>query len=460
MQRNPWRVVLILVLLALAMFAPLLLSGYSEWSKASAAHTYTEVARHYKAAAQRIPWRADLYELSGHAYYYAKEYSLADLAYQKAFQRNALSADGWVAWGDVLYLNGNPEGAARIWEDALKEQDPSEKLYSRLSQVYKEQRDYSRAAENLQKYVSLHRDDASAHYRLGLLLTLTDPNEALSELINASQLDPQLGPTVETLRSALNQASLTDSSSARFVLIGRGLGLVQEWELARVTFEYAVKADKENAEAWAWLGEAKQQASEDGAADLEQAYQLNPSSSTVRGLRGLYFQRTGNFREALKEYQAAARLDGENPAWQVSMGEMYLKLGDLIRALQAYQAATALAPDDSNTWRLLAIFCGQNNVNVKDIGIPAAQKLVLLTKDDASSLDVLGWLLLLDKRYEESERQLLHALALDPQNASVHLHLGMLYLESEKRDLAFSQFVNARDLGSMDAQAILNTYFP
>src|SRR5215216_634737 len=182
MQRNPWRVVLILILLALAMFAPLLLSGYSEWSKASAAHTYTEVARHYKAAAQRIPWRADLYELSGHAYYYAKEYSQAEAVYQKAFQRNALSADGWVAWGDVLYLNGNPEGAARIWEDALKEPNPSEKLYSRLSQVYKEQRDYSRAAENLQKYVSLHRDDASAHYRLGLLLTLTDPNEALSEL--------------------------------------------------------------------------------------------------------------------------------------------------------------------------------------------------------------------------------------------------------------------------------------
>jgi len=38
--------------------------------------------------------------------------------------------------------------------------------------------------------------------------------------------------------------------------------------------------------------------------------------------------------------------------------------------------------------------------------------------------------------------------------------LGMLYLEVENRTAAFSQFVNARDLGSNDAQAILNQYFP
>jgi tetratricopeptide (TPR) repeat protein len=460
MQRDSLRVTFVLILLIIAIFVPFVSSGYQELEKATQAKTYQEIAKHYWNAALRIPWRSDLYELSGHAYYYAKEYSIADNAYRKAFQRHALSPGGWVAWGDVIYLNGDSQRATQIWEQALEQKNPSENLYSRLSQVYKENKEYSKSSQYLQKYVLLHVEDASAHYRLGLLLTLTDPNSALGELLTASQLDPQLDPAVETLRSALNLALLNDSPSARLVLIGRGLGLVQEWPLARVAFESAIEADGSNAEAWAWLGEAKQQAAEDGSAELEQAYELSPTSSTVRGLRGLYFQRTGNFRNALTEFQAAALIDDRNPAWQVSIGEAYSKLGDLIRALQAYQAATAIAPEDISYWRLLALFCAQNNINVKDVGIPAAQKVVLLEDVDSTSLDLLGWLLLLDKQYNEAERMLLRALELDSQNASAHLHLGMLYLEQEQRDVAFTHFINARDLGISDAQAILNRYFP
>ena len=182
--------------------------------------------------------------------------------------------------------------------------------------------------------------------------------------------------------------------------------------LRRAAFESAVKADEKNAEAWAWLGEANQQTGlpEGGSAELEQALALNPNSSTVRGLRGLYFQRTGNFRQALTEFQAAAALEPENPTWFVSMGESYAKLGDLIRALEAYQTATTLAPEDASYWRLLAIFCAQNNVNIKDVGLPAAQQAVVLAKEDADSLDVLGWLLTLAARYEEAERMLTRAL--------------------------------------------------
>jgi tetratricopeptide (TPR) repeat protein len=460
MQRNTLRVIPVLAILTLAVLTPLISSGYSELKKASASTTYSEAAAHYWNAAQRIPWRADLYELSGHASYYAAQYSRAEAAYQRAFQRNALSPDGWVAWGDVIYLNNEPQRAAQIWEQALAHDDPSENLYSRLSQVYKQNGDYGRAAQYLQRYVSLHPQDASAHYRLGLLLTLTDPDRALSELISASQLDPQLDPAVQALRSALNLASLENAPSARLVLTGRGLGLVQEWELARLAFESAIAADEMNAEAWAWLGESKQQSAQDGSVELEQALKLDPNSSTVRGLRGLYFQRTGNHRSALIEFQAAAALDDQNPAWQVSIGETYSKLGDLIRALDAYQSATKLAPGDANYWRLLALFCAQNNVNIESVGVPAAQKAVVLASDDAAALDLLGWLLQLDARYAESERMLLRALATDPQNASAHFHLGLLYLQTEERVLAREHFVTARDLGSPEAEAILAQYFP
>ncbi|HMB25676.1 MAG TPA: tetratricopeptide repeat protein, partial [Anaerolineales bacterium] len=248
--------------------------------------------------------------------------------------------------------------------------------------------------------------------------------------------------------------------SGRLIILGRGLGLVNEWRLARDAFESAAKEDEKNAEAWVWLGEANQQTGKDGSAELERALALDPNSPAVRGLRGLYFQRTGNFRQALAEFQAAAALEPNNYTWLVSVGETYAKLGDLIRALEAYQAATVVAPSDSNPWRLLAIFCAQNNVNVADVGIPAAQQAVILGKVDVPSLDVLGWLLTLDSRYEEAEKTLMHALKKDTKSSSVHLHLGMLYLQTDKRDQAHDHFLQARDLGSEDAQIFLKQYFP
>ncbi len=179
----------------------------------------------------------------------------------------------------------------------------------------------------------------------------------------------------------------------------------------------------------------------------------------MRGLRGLYFERAGNFRSALTEFQAAAQLDDQNPAWLVSIGEAYSKLGDLIRALQAYQAATKLAPRDAGYLRLLALFCAQNNVNIGSVGIPAAQKAVALEKDSVASLDLLGWLLLLDKRYENSELILNQALAVDPKSAAVHLHLGMLYLQMNDRTRAQEHFVAARDLGSTEAGVHFGSIF-
>ena len=459
-RQNIVRVFLILTAISLAIFAPLIVSGYAELEKATASTSYREAAEHYRNAAQRLPWRADLYELSGHAYYHAKEYGLADAAYQKAFDLGAVSPEGWVAWGDVHYLMDDPQRATELWEQALEQENPSEHLYSRLAEIYQSRGETSKAAETLQKYASAHPEDASAHYRLGLLLTLSDPDRALTELLSAAQLDPQFDPAAQMLRTTLNLASIDESVSRRSVVIGRGLGLVSEWRLARIAFEEAVRLDEENADAWAWLGEANQQVGMDGIEQLERAFRLSPGSSTVRGLRGLYYQRTGNYRAALTEFQTAAAMEPDNPTWLVSIGESHAKLGDLIDALGAYQKATTLAPEDPGYWRLLAIFCAQNNVNVKDVGVPAAQKSVLLAKEDPAALDVLGWLLTLDARHEEAARILNRALELDPRNGSAHLHLGMLYMQTNDRDSAYEHLVQARELGNKEAEMALAQYFP
>lgn len=460
MRRAVLRVFFIILSLLLALAAPVILSGYSELKQAITGDSYIEVAEHYLRAAQRLPWRADLYELAGHAYFNASEYTRADEMYRIAFDRNVLSPEGWAAWGDVNYLNDKPARAVEIWKQALEQEGFSDGLYPRLARAAQEQEEYSGAARYLETYAANQPRDASAHYQLGLLLTLTEPDRAASELILASQLDLRFDPAVQSLRAALSLASLADAPSEKFVIIGAGLGSVEEWELARAAFESAVRADGANAEAWAWLGEANQRSGREGIAELDRALELNPNSSVVRGLRGLYLQRIGNYRDALTEFQVAASLEPQNPARFVSLGDAYALTGDLIRALESFQYATTLAPEDASYWRALAEFCGRQGIHLNNIGIPAAQRAVVLAPEDSNSEEVLGWLWYLAGDYPAAERHLLRALELDSQNAAAYLRLGMVYLQTGDRTAAFENLIRARDLGNAEAEAALKQYFP
>jgi len=132
----------------------------------------------------------------------------------------------------------------------------------------------------------------------------------------------------------------------------------------------------------------------------------------------------------------------------------------LILALGAYEFAASINEQDGFYWHALANFCARNNINITDVGIPAAQRALFLAPDDPLALDTLGWLLSLDGRFFESEKFLLEALQKAGDFASVHFHLGLLYLEKDELDLAYEHLLKARDLGSTEAEALLLNYFP
>lgn len=463
------RALILLTVIGL-VFIPPVLTGYSEQKKAETALKVNDIsfaAHAYERAARLLPWSTGLWEQAGQLEFKLGAFDKAISLLETAQQEDSLSDSGWDILG-IAYLKqtGDLDKTLSIWETGSKLYPSYSLLYSHLALAYNEQGDLSAEQEALERWVaSGGNQDAHAHYRLGQLLSVSDPERALQEFLLASSLDPRYDPVVETMRTTLNLALLETNKSRQLVIIGRGLGLVNEWTLAEQAFRQAVAADGENAEAWAWLGEAEQQLGQDGRAESDKALSLDHTNPIVRSLRGLYWMRQGKLAQALNEYKLAATYDPDNPAWQISIGEAYAQQGDLQAALGAYRQATQIAPTDAKVWLSLAAFSAHYNMQVEDVGLPAARKAVDLNAEDPQALDMLGWTLALLKRYDQARDALEHALRLDPELAQGHLHLGIVDMQTDDWESARGHLQQAHNLNpdgqvGQQAQVLLNQYFP
>ena len=464
MRQQKWITPLISITLLVFIMAPILYTGYSDIQQAETAwndQDFSSSERSYLHAVKIFPWRKDLWEKAGLAASANGDYESAILYLTRV---SKLSEQGWAALGLSYVSTGDISSALEAYQQGLLIYD-SPSLYTGLAFIYRQQKDFRLESEALKNQTRLDVDNVYAHYRLGLLLVFLEPEHALPELIRASSLDPESDPAVQTLRAALNLSATQADPSQQMLTIGRALGLVQEWELAIAAFDKSLSIDPANAEAWAWLGEAKQQTGQDGSAELDQAVSLNRSSPVVHALRGLYWNRKNEYPRMLLEYQKAAELEPDNPAWQVEIGNAYSKNGDLVAAFVSYQKATELAPNDSTYWRLLAVFCAENGVHLEDVGLPAAQKAAELVPNDPWALDALGWAYLSSGRYANAEQVLVDAITLFPDHLPLHIHLAMTYLAEGNQSAAFNElnFVRDADVGGPNgllADNLLRKYFP
>lgn len=464
MYNGKWLRPLILAALLAAIFLPAPVSGYSALRRAEAdlqAGHHASALQHYEDAARLLFWRTDLWERAGLAAFSAKDFPRAVMFLTRAPE---LSEQGWAALGYSHLSMDDFPSALRDYQRGLQFYDSSS-LYAGLAYIHREQKEWDAERIALANQVRLRAGDAYTYYRLGVLLCLFEPEQAYDKLTLASSLNPEVDPAVQTLRSALNLSSTQHDKSAQMITMGRALGLVQEWELAFAAFEQAIASDPENAEAWAWLGEAKQQLGRDGRVELDRALFFDRTSVVVRGLRALYWERQERFAQMLAEYLLAAEYEPNNPAWRAGIGSAYAKRGDLNAALTAFQRAVELSPNDATYWRLLAVFCAENNAHVEEIGLPAALEAVRLAPENPSALDALGLAYFSSGRFANAEQTFLKALEIDPEHFPAHIHLAMNHLAQGNRTAAFNvlTFVRDADVSGVYREAalqLLERHFP
>lgn len=452
------------LLLLTLILAPRPLAGYLDLAQArrfEALENYAGAASAYASAAQRIPWQPSLWEKAGETAWFAGDMENAFALLNKADERNALSQRGWIYLGKAFQQRGDAPSAMTAWQRAL----PSAQAYGLLAQAQRRNGDFTAATADWRASLAQESDNATAHYQLGLLLAATAPENALPELMQAAELDPDLDAQVQRLRTALNTAFLSNDHAYQFLISGRALGALGEWDLAAEAFRNAAVVYPDYAEAWAWLSEAKQQQGQDGRIEIEQALILNPDSAMLQGLYGIYLQRQKQPEKAIAAFQKAAELEPESPGWQMALGGAYEQTGDLVAALDHYQRATELAPDEATSWQALAEFSLRNGVDLTGIGLPAARRLMELANDDWQSYDTAGQILLETGNLVGAEILLKKAIELAPAQAAPSLHLGLLYLQTGDRTAAYSYLEQAKAFDpdgpyGWSAKHLLEQYFP
>ncbi len=456
-----------LLALSAAVMTPLFSVAYSDILTADVAFRrghFPDAMKSYEAAARLSISNNDLWEQAGIAAYQAGDNSNAMRLLEVARQKGSLSAQGWDLLGNTYWGSENHTFAVSVWEAGLIAYPDNILLLDRLSAAYQDQGSYASEQALLIRRLELGQD-AAANFRLGLITSLSNPTKAQGELNAASSLNTDYASASNTLIAALSIAGGEHDPSRRLVIIGRGLGLLEEWGLASKAFEQAVQADGRDAEAWAWLGEANQHIGLGGSSELDKALSLDIHSAVVHGLRGLFWKRQGKYTQALAEFRQAALVDPANPAWQIALGDAYTWTGDLVSALAAFQKATSLAPGDASDWRLLAMFCADHGVRVLDIGLPAAKMAAQLTPEDPQVLDALGWSYLNAGYLYNAEVNLLKAIHTAPDQPLPHIHLAEMYLRKGDNASAFDQLNRVRQLdengpAGLLATQLLQQYFP
>ncbi len=462
------RVLLVMISLLAAICAPAVISGYVDLGRAqaaSAARDFPRAGQYFELAARLLLWNPRLSEQAGIAYASGGDWEHAMLQFQRAEALGGLSADGWDVYGTGYWLQSENDKALAAWDAGLHQYPQEVKFYSRFALAYRALGQYDAERQALQTWLATGSGTAAEHFRLGELLMLSNPVRAQGELAQAGAMDKAFAPAVATLQASLDAAAQQPDQVQRAVVVGRGLGLVQEWQLARAAFEAGTSADPANAQAWAWLGEALQHTEADGRKALDRALSLAPADTVVRGLNGLYWKRQGQYARALAEYLVAAKVEPDNPDWQAALGDAYALNGDLVSALASYQKATQLAPAEASYWQLLATFCADNTVQILDVGLPAAQKAAGLAPNDPEVLDTLGWSYSQAGLLYKAEQALTKAVKLGPDVALAHLHLGENYLRKGDPSSALAELRTASRLdaeGPVGALAarLLQQYFP
>jgi len=303
----------------------------------------------------------------------------------------------------TILRNSDYNSAILIWQKALDVSPNNPRAYTNLAAAYGGLEQYNEAMEACTQAIKLKPDCA----------------EAYSNLTN---IYVRLGKYEDVITAAEKTIKLRPNFAESYNNLGLAYGQLGRYDEAVAACSMAVKLKPYLPEAHCNLGASynKLNRSAEAIQQCKEAIRLKPAYADAYYNLGTIYNKLGRYNEAAEAYKQAVKIKPDFVDACFNLGIAYRRLGRYPEAVEAYRQALEIRPDLAEVHNDLGVAYGQ-----------------------------LRW-------YEEAIKACGRAISIKPDYADAYYNLGIAYLMSGKADLARQQFEALKQLGSEQADKLLN----
>jgi cellulose synthase operon protein C len=179
--------------------------------------------------------------------------------------------------------------------------------------------------------------------------------------------------------------------------------------------------------------------------EFKQAADLDAKNSEALVKLGMVQNLRGDTDQALQTYLAGAKNNPKEVAFYLLAGSIYEKKQDYEHAMQQYQKARDVQPDNAIASNGLAYLMLEHGGNV-DAAFAMAQTARRELPDLPNTADTLGWAFYHKHVYTSAITLFKEAVKKEPDNAIYNYHLGLAYAKNGQAALAKQQLDRVRKI--------------
>src|SRR5579884_3221670 len=427
-----------------------------------------EAADLLRRAADLDPSPRSLAQLAN-AYEQMKDYSLAAETLRRAVQQAPGNADLQRAYAEDLLRSDQVDAALKVYQDISAEDPKDAESQLRLSQIYRQKRDFAKAREAEQKAKQIAPDDMQVRFNEVMLLesegklpeaiaTLKgildstaqktyEPNEKatrvelLERLAALYQQNEQYAPAIEALRQLGEvDPDIAPKAEARIIDTYRA---AKEFAKAQQESDAALKKYPNDravlaahASLLADLGKTDQ-----AVAETKKLFNGKDDRETWLALAQVYdkAKNYGEMANALDQAEKLSKSNEEKVAIYFMRGAMFERQKKYDQAEADFRKVLQIDPQNSSALNYLGYMLADRNVRL-DEARDLISKAVDLEPNNGAFLDSMGWVYYRMDKLPQAEENLRRALEFMSNDPTVHDHLGDVYMREGKVREAISQW--------------------